>query len=209
MTRKTKKPRKKTASSSRTRRRDGKFDSEKSEYDDGLIPEFGQIKFLPHPHIKDPKTGRPFKIRDCAHAAEELFKLGNIRATVDEAAAFLGISKAALNRLFTREPSCKRAFDEGKEVGRLSQRRELLQLSKTNGAVAIFLAMNDLGLKDKRYLGLNPGGQFQNREPLRVVVKGGLPQRELKEATPSQQAEPVPATAPNTPIPLKIVSGDK
>lgn len=176
------------------------------------------------------KRGRPFAIKaeDVDKVTEELQKLGVIRCTTKECAAFLGIVETTLFALFERYPQTKDAYESGKELGKISQRRDLLALGKTNGAVAIFNAMNELGMKDKRFLEMKGvlkelrnrqesiaaleakmAGQVSDRPQRPIEIIGGLPHRANDVVKPADPA-PGPAKPAQEPgaVKLKVVGAD-
>lgn len=73
-----------------------------------------------------------------------------INPTVDEVCAVLNTSKSMLNRWCQREygESFGSLLKKGGQEYKTSLRRNLLMMSKKNGAVAIFLAKNELGMSD-------------------------------------------------------------
>jgi hypothetical protein len=78
----------------------------------------------------------------------ELEKLAAMQATDEEIASWFGASVKTVQR---RKQSCaqfRKALDRGCAKGKISLRRNLFELSKTNPAVAMFLARNELGYQN-------------------------------------------------------------
>lgn len=92
------------------------------------------------------KGGRPRK-QLSRSAFESLLK---INPTVEEVCAVLNTTKSTLNRWCQREygESFGSLLKKGGQEYKTSLRRNLLMMSKRNGAVAIFLAKNELGMSD-------------------------------------------------------------
>ena len=101
------------------------------------------------PELKN-KIGHPLAYPDVQQAMKLLEGLGAIMATHEEAAAVLRVSKPTLYAMFARWPEVKEAFETGRMHGRVSLRRNQVDLSKRNATMAIFLGMNWLGQKDLR-----------------------------------------------------------
>lgn len=99
--------------------------------------------------IEKPKNkgGRPRKEIDY----DTFEKLCQLLPTAAEVASFFGISVDSLDTRLKEKyklgySDCLKRFGES---AKLSMRRNLMELSKRNAAVAIFLAKNYLGLKDQ------------------------------------------------------------
>lgn len=138
---------------------------------------------LPPPR---PKGGRPPSLVPDARTLQIVRGLGSIRATTKESAAVLGVSEPTFITFKKTHEEVAEAYEHGAEIGKVSQRRDLIQLARRNGNVAIFLAMNQLGMKDLRArwsaLGLGAqggkgGGAAGDRRVIKIV--GGLPDDDL------------------------------
>jgi hypothetical protein len=79
----------------------------------------------------------------------ELEKLAAMLATDEEIASWFGVSQKTVQRRKRSSAQFRRILEAGRVKGRISVRRNLLELSKTNAAVAIFLARNVLGYKNE------------------------------------------------------------
>ena len=92
------------------------------------------------------KGGRPRK-QLSRSTFESLLK---INPTQDEVCAVLGTNKNTLNRWCIENygEGFLQLLKKGGQEYKTSLRRNLLMMSKKNGAVAIFLAKNELGMSD-------------------------------------------------------------
>ena len=79
----------------------------------------------------------------------ELEKLAAMQATDEEIAQWFGVSQKTVQRRKRSSAEFRRILEAGRAKGRISVRRNLLELSKTNVAAAIFLAKNVLGYKNE------------------------------------------------------------
>lgn len=140
-----------------------------------------------------PKGGRPPILTSTPETLAIVQNLGSIRATTKEAAAVLGVTEPTFLKFKEDNEEVGEAWERGHELGKVSQRRSLLALAAKNGMVAIFMAMNQLGMKDLRQQWAWQGQGKENGKAVGdrrvVVVKGGLPS---EEAAPGVQlGEPV------------------
>ena len=92
--------------------------------------------------------GRPASAVDI----EQLEKLAGLACTIEEAAAFLGVSKRTLLRRL-EDPKYKRAWDEGLLKGNVSLRRKQWALAQSDSPSAVtmllHLSRHRLGQTDK------------------------------------------------------------
>jgi hypothetical protein len=79
----------------------------------------------------------------------ELEKLGAMLATDEEIASWYGVSLKTVQRRKRSSAPFRRALEAGRAKGRISLRRNLLELSKTNAAAGIFLAKNLFNYKNE------------------------------------------------------------
>ena len=89
------------------------------------------------------KVGRPRK----GVSLRWLQVLASVGCTQDEAARFLRVSASTLDRRLA-EDKYRVAWEEGVGEARFSLRRKLYKLADHNVAAAIFLAKNELGMRD-------------------------------------------------------------
>jgi hypothetical protein len=75
----------------------------------------------------------------------ELEKLAAMQATDEEIAQWFGVSPKTVQRRKRSSAEFRKALESGRAKGRISLRRNLMELSKTNVVAAIFLAKNQLG----------------------------------------------------------------
>jgi hypothetical protein len=156
-----------------------------------------------------PQGGRPPKLHPDDATLQLIRNLGSIRATTKEVAAVLGVTEKTFIDFKSKHDSVEEAYLSGHELGKVSQRRDMLALAKKNGMVAIFMAMNQLGMKDLRQQwawqgqGEGANGKGNGAGDRRVVViKGGLPEDEPTGAVPSPAALPA-AIPPADPAPAE------
>ena len=93
------------------------------------------------------KGGRPRKLIADEATLKQLRGLGNIQATVREAAAFFSVSPVTFEA-FLKEEGVREAFEEGQANGRISLRRTQFRLAEKNAAMAIWLGKQHLDQKD-------------------------------------------------------------
>ena len=79
---------------------------------------------------------------------DELRKLAELDCTQAEAAAFFGVSTTTIETRL-KEPQYRDAWDQGKALGNVSLRRDMVRLRKRSAALLIFEAKNRLGMTDR------------------------------------------------------------
>ena len=79
----------------------------------------------------------------------QLEKLAAMLSTDEEIANWFGVSVKTVQRRKRCSAEFRRILDAGRAKGRISVRRNLFELSKTNAAAGIFLAKNVLGYKNE------------------------------------------------------------
>lgn len=90
------------------------------------------------------KVGRPQVVITC----EEIEKLGALCATQEEIAGWFGCSLSTIEKRL-QEPQYRDAYESGMAKGRLSVRREQMELlKKGNATMAIWLGKQLLGQRD-------------------------------------------------------------
>ncbi|MBK8200270.1 MAG: hypothetical protein IPK75_18135 [Acidobacteria bacterium] len=93
---------------------------------------------------KPGKIGRP-KLRI---SVDEIEKLGALNATQEEIAGWFGCSLATIEKRL-QQPRYREAYERGRARGRLSVRREQIELMKKGSAtMAIWLGKQLLGQRD-------------------------------------------------------------
>lgn len=78
----------------------------------------------------------------------EVRKLARLHCTKTEAAGFLGVSLRFFNKLLSKDSRVARAWEDGKQEGKVSLRRKQMRLASTNASMAIFLGKQYLGQQD-------------------------------------------------------------
>lgn len=138
------------------------------------------------------QKGAPPKIEDNEKTRALLKGLGAILATQKESASVLGVTEQTLITFFKKNPVCRDVYETGKDSGKVSLRRDMFALAKKNATMALFLAMNVLGMKDRRAF----GGDAEDR-PKRIIFEGGLPKVPYPEdPKPVDDGKVVPINQP-------------
>ena len=95
------------------------------------------------------KGGRPEAEID----PEQLCNLAKLQATIAEAAGFFRCSERTLHRRLREDPKCQEAWDAGRNIGKLSLRRQVWKLANGSGSsavsAAVHLSKHWLGQSDK------------------------------------------------------------
>lgn len=87
--------------------------------------------------------GQPLTVR------ELITNLGRVSCTLYELAMILGISEPTLKSLMARQPEVQALWEEAKATSKISLRHKLHKLANTQAGAAIFLAKNELGMRDQ------------------------------------------------------------
>jgi len=132
------------------------------------------------------KVGRPLTTIDLV----QVEKLAAMFCTRVEIARWFGISRMSLNNRARRDPEFKAALDRGCALGRIELRRKISRLAETKPKMAIFLAKNILGYRDRptqpvnsvldAIRGLPPE---QRREKLMAMIESMALARSRREPT--------------------------
>ena len=80
---------------------------------------------------------------------KELTEFGRLQCTPAEAAGMLNVPVKEIDRIFTKEPKAKKAFDRGRAEGLKALRRAQLKLAETSAPMAMFLGRNYLDQSDR------------------------------------------------------------
>lgn len=109
-------------------------------YTPGYVPKADEI--IPKPYT--PGTNRPIIIVD------EVYKLGLLKCTQREIAAFFGVSTQAVEERFRKDKRCREAYLTGYERGSISLRRAQMQRAIEDGSdtMLIWLGKQHLGQTD-------------------------------------------------------------
>jgi hypothetical protein len=84
---------------------------------------------------------------------QDLEKLATMLCTDEEIAQWFRVSPKTVQRRKRTSAEFRQTLEAGRARGRISVRRNLLELSKTNVAAAIFLAKNELGFRTEPKVG--------------------------------------------------------
>lgn len=118
------------------------------------------------------KIGRPVgttKLQPTDETIKQIEGLARIQCTVKEAGAVLGVSEPTFYAFLNAHEKAKEAWENGKESGKASLRRNQYKMSETNPTMAIWLGKQMLGQKDNMTI----GGDSEN--PLQVMVLSSVP----------------------------------
>jgi len=103
--------------------------------------------------MKEPKkTGRPPKLTDDERTLSTLSGLAKIQCTTKEAAAVLGVSEPTFFAFLKRYEKAQELWENGKEGGKASLKRNQFRMAETNAAMAIWLGKQYLGQRDQSNL---------------------------------------------------------
>ena len=95
------------------------------------------------------KRGRPQKLQPDEQTLKTLSGLARIQCTTKEAAAVLEVSEQTFFAFLERYKNARETWDNGKEYGKSSLKRNQFRMSETNPAMAIWLGKQYLGQSDK------------------------------------------------------------
>ena len=84
------------------------------------------------------KGGRPKAKID----PKQVIKLAQLQCTYEEVAAFFDVNKSTISRSYATE------MDKGREIGKMSLRRNQFNLTKTNATMCIWLGKQYLGQRE-------------------------------------------------------------
>lgn len=105
---------------------------------------------------------RPLKLTDKPETIAQVHALGKIQCTTKEAAAVLSVSEPTFIEFLKREKKAREAFDNGKEAGRASLRRQQWKLAESGHAtMQIWLGKQYLGQQDKQAVEYSGDEAFQ------------------------------------------------
>lgn len=102
----------------------------------------------------------------------ELRRIASFQATKAEAAAFFGIGRKTFNKLL-EDKRARKAWEGGRETGKLSLRRRQFSLSGTNAQMAIHLGKHWLGQNEvvNHELTGKDGGPIQTMDLTKLNAK--------------------------------------
>ena len=109
-------------------------------------------------------------IKPVPETLKTLKNIGGCFATIEDIAAWFGVSRQTVHSSFKKYPALVTAYEDGKSNGRISLRQNLFRMSKTKPPVAIFLAKNLLGMTDKQEISGPDGGAIKIERIENVIV---------------------------------------
>jgi len=95
------------------------------------------------------KRGRPQKLQPDEQTLKTLSGLARIQCTTKEAAAVLEVSEQTFFAFLERYKNAREIWDNGREYGKSSLKRNQFKMSETNPTMAIWLGKQYLGQSDK------------------------------------------------------------
>ncbi len=101
-----------------------------------------QMEVIPPIRYKQGK-----KLQLTQECLDRISTLAQLQCTQKEAAGALGVSEPTLERFIQQHPEATAAWWEGKQHGKVSLRRILWNMAKSNPQVAMFLAKDERWLK--------------------------------------------------------------
>jgi hypothetical protein len=106
--------------------------------------------------------GRPRKLTADATTLRKIANLSKSMCTIEEIAGGLDVAKRTMMYFLKSNPSAREAVERGQLAGKPSLRAGMFRLAKKSATMAIFLAVNYLGLEN-RYSG-KPAGPITQEE---------------------------------------------
>lgn len=86
---------------------------------------------------------------------KDILKIAKMQSTIAEAASFFNISPSTFRKLLKKDPRAQKAWEQGKDNGKLSLRRKQFRLATTNSQMAIFLGKQYLDQDEKTISEIN------------------------------------------------------
>jgi len=123
---------------------------------------------------------------------KDVRKLARLQCTRLEAAAFLGIRKQTFDRLIREDERVRDAWEQGKQLGKISLRRKQFKLADDSAPMAIFLGKQYLDQREivtQEHSGRDGGPiEFdaselsqEERDQMRALVKRGVKSEENED----------------------------
>lgn len=107
-----------------------------------------------------PRTGKPEGRPPIQFDLEGVSALAALNCTLQEVAAFFGVSESTVEHRFTQEPELKATWEKGKATGKLSLRRKQTELANGgNVTMLIWLGKQLLGQNDRLEHGVDANAQ--------------------------------------------------
>jgi hypothetical protein len=95
------------------------------------------------------QRGRPQKLQPDEATLKTLSGLARIQCTTKEGAAVLNVSEPTFIAFLKRYKIARETWDNGREYGKSSLKRNQFKMSETNPTMAIWLGKQYLGQSDK------------------------------------------------------------
>lgn len=80
---------------------------------------------------------------------EMIRRMGTVGCTIVDVGQALGVSEPTMHKIMKRQPEIRKLYEDGKLNMRTSLRQRLFKLAETQAGPAIFLAKNELGMRDQ------------------------------------------------------------
>lgn len=100
----------------------------------------------------------------------EIRALSELQVTDREAAAFFGISLQTFREMIRVDSSAREAWEDGRQLGRISLRKNQFALSRHNASMAQWLGKQYLDQKDVQQLEMSG----RDGEPIKMLDLGRL-----------------------------------
>ena len=95
------------------------------------------------------KGGRPYALVDSEKTRKQIWALGELHCTVEEAAGALGVGHTTLRHFFDRHPEIKDIFDNGRMYGKSSVKRAQYIMAHRVPQMSIWWGKQNLNQADK------------------------------------------------------------
>lgn len=129
---------------------------------------------------------------DVEISLKDVRKLARLQCTREEAAAFLGIRKQTFNTLIQNDERVRDAWEQGKQLGKISLRRKQFKLADDSAPMAIFLGKQYLGQREivTQEVSGRDGGPIEfdaselsqeERDAMRTLIQRGVKSDETEE----------------------------
>lgn len=122
--------------------------------------------------VRKSNAGRPPALKETDELLKQIEGLARIQCTQAEAAAVLGVHRQTFSEFLDAHEKARAAWDNGRETGKASLRRNQFKMAESNTAMSIWLGKQYLDQKDKSEAALTgaDGGPLQSVAKIEVVV---------------------------------------
>jgi len=111
------------------------------------------------------KIGRPLSLVEDEKTISTLAGLSRIQCTTKEACAVLNVSEPTFFEFLKRSKKARETWDNGRESGRASLRRNQFRMAENNPTMAIWLGKQYLEQRDKHEHAGDP------EQPIELVLR--------------------------------------